>query len=67
MVSIQLNGQQREFARAFTVGEILEQLQIPLAAIAVAINSEIVPRSELNKVFIKDGDRLEVVRPVGGG
>ena len=35
--------------------------------IAVAINMKIIHKSEYNKTIIIDGDKIEIVRPVGGG
>jgi sulfur carrier protein len=33
----------------------------------VAINKEFVPRSEYDAVILKDGDEIDLVRPVWGG
>ena len=40
---------------------------LPSAQVAVARNSEIVPRSEFEAVRIEDGDRIEIVQAIGGG
>ncbi|MGQ9427071.1 sulfur carrier protein ThiS [Gilvimarinus sp. F26214L] len=34
---------------------------------AVAVNGEFVPRSNYEAVTLNDGDRVDVVAPVGGG
>jgi sulfur carrier protein len=36
-------------------------------AVAVALNLNVVPRSQLAERVLVDGDRVEVVRAVGGG
>lgn len=35
--------------------------------LAVEINEDIVPRSQHPKFVLNDGDRIEVVRAIGGG
>ena len=45
----------------------LETLNVNMKSIAVAHNGEVVPRDELGGVTLEDGDRLEIVRAVGGG
>lgn len=67
MIAIQLNGQKRRLKNPLTLKELLEEVSIPLQAIAVAINSEIVPRSEFEKIRVRDRDHVEVIHAVGGG
>lgn len=52
---------------ALTVQGLIRKIQIHSPAIAVAVNSEIVPRSSFDAVLLKDNDRIEIIRPVGGG
>jgi thiamine biosynthesis protein ThiS len=35
--------------------------------IAVAVNMKIIHKNEYKKIFIIENDKLEIVRPVGGG
>jgi sulfur carrier protein len=35
--------------------------------VAVAINAEVVPKSRFAEVFVRDGDKVEVIHAVGGG
>ncbi|MBI2068091.1 MAG: sulfur carrier protein ThiS [Deltaproteobacteria bacterium] len=67
MIDIYLNGEIQKFEAPITLSEILERLRIPLSAMAIAVNREIVPRSEFPLFKIKEGDRIEVVKAVGGG
>ena len=66
-MEIQLNGQVREFEEPLTLQEILNRFEIQPHAIAVAVNGEIIPRSEMNLYRISAGDRIEVVHAVAGG
>ena len=66
-ISITLNGEGREVPAGVTVAELLGQLDMRDRQVAVARNSEIVPRSDFEAVRIEDGDRIEIVQAIGGG
>lgn len=67
MIDIQLNGQKTSLSAPLTVWELLEEMDLPRQAIAVAINFEVIPRSSFEKVRVRDKDRVEIIRPAGGG
>jgi thiazole synthase len=50
-----------------TVDELLRQLALDPAKVAVERNLEIVPRSTYRAVPLAEGDRLEIVQFIGGG
>lgn len=50
-----------------TVSEMLDDMDINDQRVAVEINEEIVPKAEYGVTVLKDGDKVEVVRFVGGG
>lgn len=50
-----------------TISEYIETTQYDIRRIAVERNGNIVPKSEYDKVILKEGDSLEVVGFVGGG
>ena len=64
---ITVNGINHPWKESWTISDLLEERQIPLRGTAVERNQEIVPRAELPIITIQPGDRLEVVRLVGGG
>ena len=47
--------------------ELLAQLNLPKAKIAVELNREIVPKSGYTTVILQDGDALEIITFIGGG
>jgi thiamine biosynthesis protein ThiS len=67
LITIQLNGEQREIPAGLTVAGLLKQLQFPADRVAVERNLEIVPRSKWDGTAVEAGDRREVVHFVGGG
>lgn len=66
-VKIMLNGKGREVAGDTTVLGLLNELDIKPQGIAVELNLEIVSKSKFAETVLKDGDKVEIVRMVGGG
>ena len=66
-----INGEPYEVpeaeAQGLTVRGLLDRLGFAPDKIAVELNLEIVPRSAYAEITLKPGDRLEIVRFVGGG
>ena len=62
-----INGQERDCAEGSTLGALLEELRLSPSAVVVERNRDIVPRESLSYLVLADGDRLEIVRLVGGG
>lgn len=66
-ISITLNGDTRELPAGLTVHGLLDHLEMGGKRVAVARNSEIVPKSDYGSVRIEAGDRIEIVHAIGGG
>lgn len=69
MIRISVNGEERLIEREMTVAELLKEIgvQIREVGLAVAVNEEVVPKSEYARRVVKEGDRVEIVQLVGGG
>lgn len=63
---IVVNGQDYQ-TQAHTAAALLEELQTPEVGIAMALNGEVVRRSELQQTTIPEGSQIEIVRAVQGG
>ena len=66
-IQILLNGQIQLLKESVSLAQLLQQLKVELPYVAVAINEEILPRSQMTERRIQNGDRIEIVRPVAGG
>ena len=66
-MTLQINGEQREFPDGLTVAALVARLGMKPDRVAVELNLEIVPRSKWEATTLKNGDKLEVVHFVGGG
>lgn len=67
MLSIVLNGSPRRCSDEATVADLIRELALEGKRIAVERNGEIVPKSRHSETLLAEGDRIEIVRPVGGG
>jgi len=67
VIEITLNGEARRFDQPVTIAGLLEQLELQSESVAVELNETIVPRSRHAKQGVADGDRVEIVRAIGGG
>lgn len=66
-ISLTLNGDLRRISAGATVAELVRDIGLDPAKVAVERNLEIVPRSTLATVLLEEGDVLEIVHFVGGG
>nr|WP_298898460.1 sulfur carrier protein ThiS [uncultured Altererythrobacter sp.] len=64
--NITLNGEPRQTTAA-TIADLVRELELEPAKVAVERNREIAPRSTLEQAPLNEGDVLEIVHFVGGG
>ena len=61
-----VNGEPRE-VEISTLAELITELDLPVARIAIELNRDVVRRSDWDSTMLKDEDRIEIVHFVGGG
>ena len=64
---VYVNGEAREVQGSPTLAELITELDLPAARIAVELNREVVRRGEWANTMLRDEDRIEIVHFVGGG
>lgn len=67
MIRLTVNGEKLQQVTARNLQELIETLRLTEKHIAVEVNQEIIPRSEHPTTRLREGDRVEIVRAVGGG
>ena len=67
MISLVINGQQRQLEAPMTIAAYLRSLALDGEFVAVAHNGQVLRREQLDQVTLAEGDQVEIVRPVGGG
>lgn len=66
-MTLYVNGERVDVAPDERLGALVERLGFHVTAVAVAVGSEVVPRAKLAERALVDGDRVEIIRAVGGG
>jgi len=66
-MKITINGIEKKFTSRLTLDTLLIELGHANKKVAVEVNEEIVPRSQLRNKLVVDGDKIEIINAVGGG
>ena len=67
MTHIVLNGEPYQLSQEKTLAELIATLNLSGQAIAVAVNRQIVARTEWASHYLQVQDKIDVVRAIGGG
>ena len=63
-----VNGEERDFGEGETLEDLLRSLGVKTGpGLIVERNGAVVPHGDYGGVQVEEGDRLELVRLVGGG
>lgn len=65
-VGVTINGEEKYFAEAPTMSELLAELGLPEKGIAVAVDGAVFPRSRWSEK-VGRGARIEILTAVQGG
>lgn len=67
-MKIKANGNEVQIEREMTIFEMLDVLNVSMKEyVTVQLNGQIIPRSEYDKVTVKEGDEIEFLYFMGGG
>lgn len=62
-----INGKAEQLPEQISAAQLIERLGLADARLAMEVNEEIVPRSRFADHRFSAGDRVEIVRAIGGG
>ena len=66
-ITLTVNGKPQEHSDELPLPALLEHLGVDRRLVAVAHNGDVIPRDRYEQVCLRNGDRVEIVRMVGGG
>ncbi len=66
-MKLTINGEAREVPDDATIDDVLATLAIRREGVAVALNDDVVPRTQHAARRVHDGDALEIIVAVAGG
>jgi thiamine biosynthesis protein ThiS len=64
---VQVNGESREVPERATLDDLVSELSLTPARIAIELNQRVVRRDRWAETTLAEGDRIEIVHFVGGG
>ena len=67
MINLTVNGKPRPIDDSMDLESYLDSFGLDLQHVAVGYNGDVLKREQYPEVVLRDGDILEIVRPVGGG
>ncbi len=62
-----INGKTEQLPDGINAAQLIEHLGLANERLAMEVNQEIVPRSSFDSHCFSAGDRIEIVRAIGGG
>lgn len=67
MIRLTVNGEERNVSEEMSLPAFLSAFDLDGRRIAVAHNGTVLYREDWPGILLRDGDRLEIVRMIGGG
>ena len=66
-IKIKLNGKVKSILENYKLINLMNDFKIPVKKVAIELNLEIIDKKKLNKIKLKDKDKIEIVHFIGGG
>ena len=66
-IKIIVNVKQMTVNLKYSLKNLIDKLKMPITKIAVELNREIINKKNINKIILKNGDKVEIVHFIGGG
>ena len=66
-IKIKLNGKKILLHNKINLSDLVTNLKIPIKKVAIELNNEIVDKKKINKINLKNNDKIEIVHFIGGG
>ncbi len=66
-IKIVVNGKFLTVNLNFSLKNLTEKFKTPINKVAIELNEEIIDKKKINKIFLKNNDKIEIVHFIGGG
>ena len=66
-IKIKVNGKLKKINANTTLSKLINQLKIPIKKVAIEVNRAIIDKKKLNRIVLKNKDKIEIVHFIGGG
>jgi sulfur carrier protein len=66
-MKLNINGKSREILKSQNLEDLTHELDIQDPNFAMALNQQVIPKSQYVTTLIQENDEIEIVQAVGGG
>ena len=66
-IKIKINGKTKFLMNDHRLSNLLKNHKIPIKKVAIELNKEIIDKKKINKIKLKNNDKIEIVHFIGGG
>ena len=66
-IKIKVNGKVKYILDDYKMSDLVKNLKIPIKKVAIELNQEIIDKKNINKINLKNNDKIEIVHFIGGG
>ena len=66
-IKINLNGKTLSLNEGTSVYKVIRKIKLQPNKIAIELNRKIINKKNMNKIFLKNKDKIEIVHFIGGG
>jgi|TARA_Y100000768_G_scaffold311516_1_gene246098 sulfur carrier protein len=66
-IKIKINGKIKLLINDYKLSDLLKNIKIPIKKVAIELNEEIIDKKKINKIKLKNNDKIEIVHFIGGG
>ncbi len=66
-IKINLNGKALFLNKGTSLSKVIKKNKLESNKIAIELNREIINKKKIDKIFLKNRDKIEIVHFIGGG
>ena len=66
-IKIKANGKIKSIPDNNKMSDLINKLKIPIKKVAIELNQEIIDKKNIDKINLKNNDKIEIVHFIGGG
>ena len=66
-IKIKANGKIKSIPDSYKMSDLINKLKIPIKKVAIELNQEIIDKKNIDKINLKNNDKIEIVHFIGGG
>ena len=66
-IKIKINGKINKIDDKTKLSDLVKNLKVPLKKVAIELNHKIIDKNTLEKIKLRNNDKIEIVHFIGGG